>query len=104
MTELTLKIQDLARGGAGVSRDESGRVIFVPYTAPGDVVRVRITEEKKNYAQGELLEVVEPSSIRQKAPCPVFGRCGGCQWQHLPYELQFRTKLQGVVHALSRVG
>ena len=101
--EITLKIQDLARGGAGVARDESGRVVFVPYTAPGDLVRIRIVETKKNYAQAELIEILEPSPQRQKPPCPVFGRCGGCQWQHLPYEIQWKTKVQGVLHALSRV-
>jgi 23S rRNA (uracil1939-C5)-methyltransferase len=101
---LILKIQDLARGGAGVSRDDSGRVIFVPYTAPGDEVRVRIVDAKKNYAQAELLEVIHPSPQRQQPPCPAFGKCGGCQWQHLPYELQWRTKVGGVAHALKRVG
>ena len=99
---LTLKIHDLARGGAGVARDETGRVVFVPFTAPGDEVRVRIIEAKKNYAQAELLEVLNPSPIRQKPPCSVFGRCGGCQWQHLPYEFQWRTKVQGVLQALGR--
>lgn len=100
---ITITIHDLARGGAGVARDESGRVIFVPYTAPGDKVRVRVTDAKKNYAQAELVEVLEPSPQRVKAPCPVFGRCGGCQWQHLPYELQWKTKVGGVLQALSRV-
>src|SRR5690349_20214142 len=100
---IELIIQDLARGGAGVARDASGRVIFVPYSAPGDRVRVRITESKKNYAQAELIELLEPSSLRQQPPCPVFGRCGGCQWQHLPYSLQWETKVKGVLHALGRV-
>lgn len=100
---LTLRITDLARGGAGVGRDASGRVIFVPFAAPGDEVRVRIVEAEKRYAQAELLEVVAPSSIRQEARCPVFGRCGGCEWQHLPYELQWKTKFSGVGHALARV-
>jgi tRNA/tmRNA/rRNA uracil-C5-methylase (TrmA/RlmC/RlmD family) len=107
--EITLTIHDLARGGAGVARDESGRIVFVPYTAPGDRVRARILEPrdaraaKKNYAQAELIEVIEPSPSRVRPPCPVFGRCGGCQWQHLPYELQWRTKVAGVAHALKRV-
>jgi 23S rRNA (uracil1939-C5)-methyltransferase len=78
-------------------------VVFVPFTAPGDVVRIRILEEDKRYAQAELLEVVEPSPHRQNAPCPVFGRCGGCQWQHIPYSLQWETKSGGVFHALKRV-
>lgn len=101
---VTLAIQDLARGGAGVARDESGRVVFVPFTAPGDEVRARIIETKKNYAQAELVEIIKPSPHRQTPPCPVFGRCGGCQWQHLPYELQWKTKFQGALHALARVG
>lgn len=100
---LTVQIHDLARGGAGVARDESGRVVFVPYTAPGDQVRVRVIEAKKNYARAELVEVLEVSPQRVKPPCPVFGRCGGCQWQHLPYALQWKTKLGGVLQALARV-
>lgn len=91
-----------------MGRDASGRAVFVHGTAPGDRVRVRITEEKKRYAQGELLEVLEPSPQRIQPRCEVFGhgvgKCGGCQWQHLPYELQWKTKVQGALHALSRVG
>lgn len=101
---LVLKITDLARGGAGVARDESGRVVFVPFTAPGDLVKVRVARAEKRYAQGELVEIVERSPVRQEAPCPAFGRCGGCQWQHLPYELQWETKHRGVEHALTRAG
>jgi 23S rRNA (uracil1939-C5)-methyltransferase len=96
-------IHDLSRGGAGVSRQEDGRIVFIPFTAPGDVVRARIIEQKKSYAQAELLEVIRPAPERRTPPCPVFGRCGGCQWQHLPYDLQWKTKVQGVRHALSRV-
>ena len=90
---IELEIQDLSRGGAGVARDASGRVIFVPFTAPGDRVRVRVAQAKKqNYANAELLEVVRPAELRQQPVCPVFGQCGGCQWQHLPYSLQWKTK------------
>src|SRR4051812_46602980 len=98
--EEVLRITDLSRGGAGVSRDPSGRVVFVPYSAPGDLVRVRIVEAEKRYAQGEILEILEPSVERQVPPCPVFGKCGGCQWQHLPYSLQWSTKSKGLLHAL----
>lgn len=100
---LTLTISDLSRGGAGVAKEANGRVVFVPYTAPGDEVRVRIVEEDRRYAQAELVEIVKPSPDRVTPPCPVFGRCGGCQWQHLPYEAQWRTKVRGVRHALARV-
>jgi len=101
-------IQDLSRGGAGVGKDADGRAVFVHGTAPGDRVRARITEEKKRYAQAELLEVIEPSTLRVEPRCKAFGhgvgKCGGCQWQHLPYELQWKTKVEGALHALSRVG
>ena len=86
-----------------MARDPGGRVVFVPFTAPGDRVRVRVLEEDRRYAQAELLEVLVPSPARQIPPCPVFGRCGGCQWQHIPYELQWQTKSKGVLHALERL-
>jgi 23S rRNA (uracil1939-C5)-methyltransferase len=101
--ELDLEITGLSRAGAGLGRDASGRVIFVPFTAPGDLVRVKIVSEEKRYADGELLEILRPSPDRATPPCPVFGKCGGCEWQHLPYSLQWDTKKHGVAHALSRV-
>ena len=102
--EILLEITALSRSGAGVGRDAGGRVVFVPFTAPGDSVRVEVISEEKRYAEARLLEVVKPSEQRAVPPCPVFGRCGGCEWQHLPYETQWETKKGGVVHALSRVG
>ncbi len=101
---VTLKITDLSRGGAGVSRDESGRVIFVPFTLPGDEVRAGIVEAEKRYAQAELIEILKPSPDRQPPECPAFGRCGGCQWQHIPYSYQWKAKAGGVRHALERQG
>jgi len=100
---LTLTITDIARAGAGVARDEGGRVIFVPYTAPGDRVRVRITSVEKRYAQGELVELLEAGPARVKAKCEAFTRCGGCQWQHLAYEHQWKIKSSGVRYALERM-
>lgn len=101
--EITLHITGLSRSGPGLGRDASGRVIFVPFTAPGDHVRVEIVAEEKRYAEGRLLELLSSSPRRTEPPCPVFGICGGCQWQHLPYELQWATKKEGVLHSLSRV-
>jgi tRNA/tmRNA/rRNA uracil-C5-methylase (TrmA/RlmC/RlmD family) len=96
-------ITDLSRAGSGVARDStSGRVVFVPFTAPGDVVRAEITREEKNYAHARLLEVLTPSALRVEPPCEVFGRCGGCQWQHLPYAHQWQTKVSGIRQALKR--
>jgi len=101
---ILVRIHDLSRGGSGVARLDSGEIVFVPFTAPGDQVRVRILEKNKTYSQGELVEIVEPSSIRVAPRCAVFTRCGGCSWQHLPYSLQFETKKKGVLHALKRAG
>jgi 23S rRNA (uracil1939-C5)-methyltransferase len=98
------RINDLSRGGSGVARLDSGEVIFVPFTAPGDWIEVRIIEKKKNYSQGELVQLLEPSPGRVPAPCPHFTRCGGCSWQHIPYSLQFETKKKGLLHALGRKG
>lgn len=102
--EIILEITGLSRSGAGVGRDASGRVIFVPFTAAGDEVKVAIGAEEKNYAEAQLLEVLRPSPNRAIPPCPVFGKCGGCEWQHLPYETQWATKKKGLNHSLSRVG
>src|SRR4051812_12133720 len=68
--ELNLRITDLARGGSGVAKDADGRVIFVPFSAPGDLLRVKVLETHKNYAHGAILEILEPSADRQEPPCP----------------------------------
>lgn len=101
--ENLLDITALSRSGAGLGRDPTGRVIFVPFTAPGDQVRVEIVGEEKRYAEGRVTELVKASPQRAEPPCPVFGQCGGCEWQHLPYELQWQTKKEGVLHSLQRV-
>jgi 23S rRNA (uracil1939-C5)-methyltransferase len=102
--EIVLEITDLARSGAGVGRDASGRVVFVPFTAPGDRARVEIVSEDKRYAEARLLELLTAAPGRSVPPCPAFGRCGGCEWQHLPYGRQWAAKKSGVLHALKRVG
>jgi 23S rRNA (uracil1939-C5)-methyltransferase len=79
-------------------------VVFVPYTAPGDEAKVRITDRQKNYSQGVCEQIITPSPLRETPPCPHFTQCGGCSWQHLPYSLQFETKKKGMIHALSRGG
>lgn len=78
-------------------------VIFTPYTAPGDVARVRILNHKKSYAEAELISIEAPSSSRVNPPCPVFMKCGGCQWQHVTYQEQLKQKQLIVEHALNRI-
>lgn len=100
---MQLKIEKLIHGGNGVGTFE-GKKFFVPFTAAGDLVEVRITKDHGNFAEAELVRVLQTSSERALPPCPVFGRCGGCQWQHLSYEAQLKWKRAIVVESLNRIG
>ena len=102
--EIKLKIHDLSRGGPGVGRDESGRIIFVPFSAPGDELLVELTSVEKRYAEAVTKAVLTASPSRVTPRCSVFGECGGCDWQHLAYSEQWKTKLSGIRHSLKRVG
>lgn len=95
-------IERLATGGSGVGRVD-GTVCFVPFTAPGDRLRVRITASKRSWMQGELVELLEPSPLRAEPLCPAFGRCGGCDWQHIRYDYQCRAKQGLLGDALQRI-
>ncbi len=101
--EVQLEITDIAFGGSGVARLD-GKVYFVPFTAPGDVVRAHVTRDKKKFAEARLLEILTPSPQRVQPPCPYFGRCGGCAYQHLPYSEQLALKHRQVEQTLRRVG
>lgn len=68
--------------GGAVARHD-GLVLFIEFAAPGDLLRVQVTEMRKNLGFAKIIEVLEPSSERKDPPCPVFGHCGGCGWQHL---------------------
>jgi 23S rRNA (uracil1939-C5)-methyltransferase len=96
-----LEITSLVHGGRGIGRHQ-GKAIFVPLVAPGDKVDCRVVKSKKRFAEAELIEVITPSSARRKPPCPYFGTCGGCQWQHLPYSEQLQWKGQNFSDQLVR--
>lgn len=95
MTELIhgLEITSMVHGGRGLGHCD-GKAVFVPLTMPGDLVNCRVVKSKKRYSEADLTEVIRPSSLRRQPPCPFFGTCGGCQWQHLPYSEQLRWKEQ----------
>ncbi len=103
MTEVIGDVNSLAFGGKGVVRSE-GLVIFVPFTAPGERVRLRVVKKHKRFADGELIDVLESSPERISASCPYYGRCGGCQLQHVSYAEQLRQKHNFVSDALQRIG
>ena len=99
-----VEITGAANGGEGVGRLEDGRVCFVPYALPGDVVRVEGATTKKGVARGSIAEVVQASPDRVAAGCPVFGRCGGCSWLHFAYPAQGEWKRRIVQDCLRRIG
>lgn len=103
MSEKIITIERLAYGGEGVGRCD-GKVVFVPWTAPGDQVRIRVVSDHGRFERGEVIEVLTPSRDRTEPLCPYFGQCGGCQWQHLSYESQVRFKGEILKETLIRVG
>jgi 23S rRNA (uracil1939-C5)-methyltransferase len=96
-------IERLIAGGDGIARHE-GLPIFVPRSAPGDRLRVRLNERKNDYGRAEIVEILTPGAGRRAAPCPHFARCGGCDLQHLEDGLQAQLKAAAVLETLSRLG
>ncbi|TVQ70869.1 MAG: 23S rRNA (uracil(1939)-C(5))-methyltransferase RlmD [Balneolaceae bacterium] len=101
--ELILDITTAAFEGKGLGK-VGEYAVFVKNTAPGDRVRVRINRKRKNYAEGVLLELLEPSPIRISPKCRHAGTCGGCTWQHIPYEKELVYKSGHVKDHFQRIG
>ena len=89
---LPLTIESLASDGSGVGRAAGGMAVFVPGSAPGDVLEVRIVKALKTYAYGRIERIVAPGPGRQEPDCPVCGPCGGCSLRHLTYEAELAAK------------
>ncbi|MDR1986673.1 MAG: methyltransferase [Treponema sp.] len=102
-TLFTAPVERISTGGAGVLHFQ-GQCIFVDYTVPGDLITGRITGEHKGWAQGELVEILEPSPQRRTPVCEVFGACGACSLQHLAYETQIAEKVRILQDSLVRIG
>ncbi len=100
--ELELQIEDLTNLGQGVGRSDDW-VVFVPYALPGERVRARIWRNKAKYSEADLVEVLEPSRERVEPACPLFGECGGCQYQHLAYPAQLSWKTDQVRQLLRKM-
>ncbi len=97
------EIQAMAFGGEGILRYH-GFVVFVPFTAVGDLISCRITEVKRSFGKGVLVSLLKSSHDRTPPLCPYFGTCGGCQLQHLNEPAQLNYKLEAVLDALKRIG
>ncbi len=100
---LDAEVEKLVAGGDGLARYD-GVPIFVPLSAPGDRLRLRIVERRSSYARAEIVEILEAGPDRRKPPCDHFENCGGCSLQHLEDEAQTRWKVSAAQETLERLG
>lgn len=105
--EITL--EKLTYGGDAMGRLQDptgagGRAVFVPFGLPGETVRIQLTQEKQNFARGEILEILKPSPDRITPKCKHFIQCGGCHYQNLSYEKQLLAKADILRDQLQRIG
>jgi 23S rRNA (uracil1939-C5)-methyltransferase len=96
-------VEKLVYGGEGLGRVD-GRVVLAPFVLPGERIRAQAEREKPGLVRARALEVLQPAPERVSAPCPYFTRCGGCHYQHAPYELQLAAKKEILREVLQRVG
>lgn len=97
-----VEILDVGAEGNALAR-VNDMVVFVPFAAPGDVADIKLDKKKRSYAEGHIERMVTPSPVRVAPKCEHFTVCGGCRWQHLPYDLQLRCKQKQVEDALQRI-
>ena len=100
---VALTIEDIAFGGEGVARLDDF-VVFVPFVLVGELVEAEILEVKKSFARARLVRVVQASPERVEPVCRYFGACGGCQYQHITYDVQIRIKHKQIADLFQRIG
>jgi 23S rRNA (uracil1939-C5)-methyltransferase len=100
---MDVTIEKLIYGGDGLARQD-GATIFVPFVIPGELVSIQETERKKKFIRGLPEKILTPSPERAVPPCPYFQICGGCHYQHIPYESQLRYKEEILRETLRRIG
>lgn len=101
---INLTITSTTADGSGVGKTDDGMAVFVPLSAVGDDLKVRILKVKKNYAFGKIEEILLASKSRIDPDCDCFSRCGGCVWRHISYEAECEIKEQKVLDAVNRIG
>lgn len=101
---MRVTIDSLAHGGDAVARLDDGRVAFVRGGCPGDVAEIEVTADRGRHVEARVASLLEPSTDRVEPPCPYFGVCGGCQWQHVSMPAQHSAKARIVTDALARIG
>src|SRR6202045_5191708 len=105
---MLLSIEKLIYGGDGLGRTPAGAdgrnmAVLVPFVLPGERVDVEIRQEKPGFARGSVTQLIEASPDRVQARCPYFGQCGGCHYQHIPYERQLEFKAEILRETLQRI-
>ena len=104
MTEIVVEPTAMAAGGSALARDAGGRVVFVDGALPGERVRARVVDTRKDFARAVAVDILEPSPDRVAPPCPALAAgCGGCTWQHVSAAGQARLKGEIVLDALRRI-
>ena len=103
-TEIEVTPTTCVYGGDALARLPDGRAVFIPYALPDETLKIRLVEEKERYARGEIIEIIAPSQARIHPRCPHFQICGGCHYQHIPYQDQLRIKEAILDDQLRRVG
>jgi len=101
---LTLEITDITPEGAGVGKADGGYVLFVPGTAPGDVIEAHVLKAEKSYGYAKAEKIISPSPFRVAQSCPVFPRCGGCLYRHIDYKKELDIKKNWVIQNFRRIG
>ncbi len=100
---MELTIKGISHNGEGVARN-AGKVVFIPFAIPGELVKAEIIEEKKKYSRGIIREIVKKSPHRVEPGCPYYYKCGGCSYQHITYDEQLVLKQKIVKETISRIG
>ncbi|CAN5598538.1 23S rRNA (uracil(1939)-C(5))-methyltransferase RlmD [soil metagenome] len=100
---IQLTLDDMAFEGAALGRAD-GQIVFADYGIPNEEVIVEVESTRRHFLEGRVVEVLTPAESRVEPPCPYFGRCGGCQWQHIDYQEQLRLKQHVLRDQLRRIG
>ncbi len=103
LDEVEVEVEKLVAGGDGLARFE-GIPLFIPRSAPGDRLRVRLVDRRPDYGRAEIVEILQAGPGRREPPCPFFGSCGGCDLQHLEDDIQAELKAAAVEETLRRIG
>ena len=101
--EEIVRIERFAGEGPALAYDKDGKILFVRYVLPNELVKVKIYKEAKDYAMADPLEIIEPSPLRRDAPCEYFAMCGGCDYQMITYAEQIKAKKSLVEETFRRV-